>query len=68
MSSMQSIDSEFGESRFSESSVQSDLPRQRKKKRSLMSKLRSKLSNSRGSDSEMSVSVYDLEHHSKVYN
>uniref|UniRef100_A0A336MXN2 CSON008793 protein n=1 Tax=Culicoides sonorensis TaxID=179676 RepID=A0A336MXN2_CULSO len=54
MSSMQSIDSEFGESRFSESSIASDLPRHRKKKRSLMSKLRSKLSNSRGSDSEMS--------------
>lgn len=56
MSSMQSIDSEFGESRFSESSIQSDLPRHRKKKRSLMSKLRSSLSSKgRGSDSEASV-------------
>ncbi|XP_063703120.1 titin homolog isoform X2 [Culicoides brevitarsis] len=54
MSSMQSIDSEFGESRFSDVSVASDLPRHRKKKRGLISKLRSKLSSGRGSDSEMS--------------
>lgn len=63
MSSMQSIDSEFGgmgrdssmDSRLSGGSIQSDMPHgQRKKKRSLMGKLRS-LTKSKGAESEGSV-------------
>lgn len=63
MSSMQSIDSEYGlmgrdnslDSRLSGGSTQSDLPRgTRKKKRSLMGKLKS-LAKSRGAESDQSV-------------
>lgn len=65
MSSMQSIDSEFGalgrdssmDSRLSGGSTQSDMPRgQRKKKRGLMGKLRS-LTKGKAADSEGSVSI-----------
>lgn len=65
MSSMQSIDSEFGggmvrdssmDSRLSGGSTQSDMPRgPRKKKRGLMGKLRS-LTKGKGGESEGSVS------------
>lgn len=66
MSSMQSIDSEYGgmirdasmDSRLSGGSTQSDMPRgPRKKKRGLMGKLRSlTMSHSRGTESDGSVS------------
>lgn len=67
MSSMQSIDSEMGanggfirdssmDSRLSGGSTQSDMPRgTRKKKRTLMGKLRSLTKGSRNADSEVSV-------------
>lgn len=63
MSSMQSIDSEYGirrgdssmDSRLSAGSTQSDMPRSRKKKKGLMGKLRS-LTKSRGTESDASVS------------
>lgn len=70
MSSLQSLDSEYGgryqrdssmDSRLSGGSTQSDMPRLRKKKRGLMGKLRS-LSltrGSKGSDSDFSVSDLD---------
>ncbi|CAO1349833.1 unnamed protein product [Diamesa tonsa] len=61
MSSMQSIDSEYGirrgdssmDSRLSAGSTQSDMPRSRKKKKGLMGKLRS-LTKSRGTESDAS--------------
>lgn len=65
MSSMASIDSDYGQlmrdssldSRLSGGSTQSDLPRgQRKKKRGIMGKLRS-LTRTRGADSDASVSI-----------
>lgn len=64
MSSMQSIDSEYGirrgdssmDSRLSAGSTQSDMPRSRKKKKGLMGKLRS-LTKSRGTESDASVSL-----------
>lgn len=54
MSSMQSIDSEFGG--LTDASIQSDMPRRSKKKRSIMGRLRASLSRGRGSDSDVSVS------------
>lgn len=63
MSSMQSIDSEYGirrgdssiDSRLSAGSTQSDMPRIRKKKRGLMGKLRSLTKGGRGAESDASV-------------
>lgn len=68
MSSLQSLDSEYGammhnrdsslDSRLSGGSTQSDMPRMRKKKRGLMGKLRSlSLTRSKGSESDFSVGV-----------
>jgi hypothetical protein len=64
MSSLQSIDSDFGamrrdssmDSRLSTGSTQSDMPRQRKKKRGLIGKLRS-LTSRGGTESDISVSL-----------
>lgn len=65
---MQSIDSELGgmmrdssfDSRLSGGSTQSDIPRgPRKKKKSLMGKLRSLTKSSRNSESEVSVSCLE---------
>lgn len=64
MSSMQSIDSEYGirrgdssmDSRLSAGSTQSDMPGRRKKKKGLMGKLRSLTKGSRGTESDGSVS------------
>lgn len=67
MSSMQSIDSEYGgmmnrdsslDSRLSGGSTQSDMPRHRKKKRGLMGKLRSLAKGSKGNESDASVSMH----------
>ena len=63
MSSLQSLDSEYGmmrrdgsmDSRLSAGSTQSDMPRMRKKKRGLMGRLRSLAS--RGTESDVSVSI-----------
>jgi len=64
MSSMQSIDSEYGirrgessmDSRLSAGSTQSDMPNRRKKKKGIMGKLRSLAKSSRGTESDASVS------------
>lgn len=63
MSSMQSIDSEYGirrgdssiDSRLSTGSTQSDMTGRRKKKKGLMGKLRSLTKSSRGAESDASV-------------
>jgi hypothetical protein len=63
MSSVQSIDSEYGirrgdssiDSRISIGSTQSDMPARRKKKKGIMGKLRSLTKGSRGAESDMSV-------------
>lgn len=63
MSSVQSIDSEYGirrgdssmDSRLSAGSTQSDMPGRRKKKKGLMGKLRSLTKGSRGTESDQSV-------------
>lgn len=63
MSSMQSIDSEYGirrgdssmDSRLSAGSTQSDMPGRRKKKKGLMGKLRSLTKGTRGAESDVSV-------------
>lgn len=63
MSSVQSIDSEYGirrgdssiDSRISVGSTQSDMPNRRKKKKGIMGKLRSLTKGSRGTESDMSV-------------
>ncbi|KAL1376489.1 hypothetical protein pipiens_004377 [Culex pipiens pipiens] len=70
MSSLQSLDSEYGammhnrdsslDSRLSGGSTQSDMPRMRKKKRGLMGKLRSlSLTRSKGSESDFSIQGSD---------
>lgn len=64
MSSVQSMDSEYGirrgdssmDSRISVGSTQSDMPNRRKKKKGIMGKLRSLTKGSRGTDSDLSVS------------
>lgn len=64
MSSMQSIDSEYGirrgdssmDSRLSAGSTQSDMPGRRKKKKGLMGKLRSLTKSGRESDASVSLS------------
>jgi hypothetical protein len=63
MSSVQSIDSEYGirrgdssmDSRISVGSTQSDMPNRRKKKKGIMGKLRSLTKSSRGTESDVSV-------------
>lgn len=64
MSSLQSIDSDYGmmrrdsslDSRLSTGSTQSDMPRMRKKKRGIMGTLRSlSLTRSKGTESDYSV-------------
>jgi hypothetical protein len=65
MSSVQSIDSEYGirrgdssiDSRLSVGSTQSDMPNRRKKKKGIMGKLRSLTKSTRGNESDMSVSL-----------
>uniref|UniRef100_A0A1Q3FM92 Putative myosin-2 heavy chain n=1 Tax=Culex tarsalis TaxID=7177 RepID=A0A1Q3FM92_CULTA len=69
MSSLQSLDSEYGpmmhrdsslDSRLSGGSTQSDMPRMRKKKRGLMGKLRSlSLTRNKGSESDFSIQGSD---------
>ena len=67
MSSMQSIDSEYGirrgdasmDSRLSAGSTQSDMPGRRKKKKGLMGKLRSLTGGGRGAESDASVRFQD---------
>lgn len=65
MSSVQSIDSEYGirrgdssiDSRLSVGSTQSDIPNRRKKKKGIMGKLRSLTKGTRGNESNISVSL-----------
>jgi len=65
MSSVQSIDSEYGirrgdssiDSRLSVGSTQSDMPNRRKKKKGIMGKLRSLTKGTRGNESDISVSL-----------
>jgi hypothetical protein len=66
MSSVQSIDSEYGirrgdssiDSRLSVGSTQSDMPNRRKKKKGIMMKLRSLTKSARGTESDLSVSFH----------
>lgn len=63
MSSVQSIDSEYGirrgdssmDSRLSVGSTQSDMPNRRKKKKGIIGKLRSFTKSKRGTESDISV-------------